>query len=151
MFWSRRRKYFLGGALLSAIIAWPVLAGPMLVNFRLGPLQHDPRFAVWNPLRNRAPEHRASEYLGKIQSADCTQQIGLLEIPNEQKHAACEKQMQHPVIAACPLIDRRDTGSFVWLLYQCPQQAHSDVTADIGLTLTAREKDWVLVGYDRVY
>jgi len=148
---SRRLKYLFGGVLLSAIVVWIVSAGPMLVHIRFGPLQHDPRFAIWNPLRSRAPERRAVEYLRKIQSTACSQEVATLEISNEQKIAACEKQVRHPVTASCPLIDRRDSGTVVWLLFQCPQEAHSDVTADISLTLTAREANWVLVGYDRIY
>ena len=136
--------------LLVAGLLWMALAGPMLLHFKFGPLQSDRRLVVWNPFRNKEPERFGAQYLAKIQSQQCRETVAKLDVFNQEKGEACDKQERRPLVGPCPMVERRDKGDTVWLLFQCSQQAHHDVLADVGLSLRKRENVWVLEGYERI-
>jgi hypothetical protein len=136
--------------LVGAALLWMVLAGPMLLHFKFGPLQSDRRLVVWNPFRNKEPERFGAQYLAAIQSPQCRETMAKVDVSNQEKGEACEKQERRPLVGSCPMVERRDKGDAVWLLFQCSQQAHDDVLADVGLSLRKRENVWVLEGYERI-
>src|SRR6266851_4532203 len=128
---SRKKEVLIVcGLALIIFLAWKVLSRPMLLNI------HDPRLLIWNPIRNRAPEHYGVELLLKIQSDNCRQAMSVLEILEREKVDACEKQARSPVASDCPLLERDDNASSVWLLFHCPyKNLHTDARAEVALTL----------------
>ena len=137
--------------LLGACFLWMVLGGPMLLHFKFGPLQSDRRLVVWNRFRNKEPERFGAQYLEAIHSQQCREAMKQLDVPNQEKGEECDKQERRPLVGSCPMVERRDKGDTVWLLFQCPQEAHQDVLADVGLLLRQRGKLWALEGYERIY
>lgn len=74
-----------------------------------------------------------------------------LGVSDGDKRIACEKQERRPLLGSCALVERRDKGDTTWLLFQCSQEAHHDVLADVGLSLRQRGTSWVVEGYERIY
>jgi hypothetical protein len=136
--------------LWGAGLLWMALAGPMLLHFKFGPLPSDRRLVVWNPFRNKEPERFGAEYLAAIQSQQCRETMAKLDVSSQEKGQACDKQERRPLVGSCPMVDRRDAGDFVWLLFHCSEQAHQDVLAEVGLSLRKRGNVWVLEGYERI-
>jgi hypothetical protein len=136
---------------LGAGLLWMMLAGPMLFRVKFGPLQNDSRFVLWNPLRNKEPELAGARYLTVIHSPGCREALSKLQLSDLEKQDVCEKQERRPLLNSCPMVERRDKGDAVWLLFQCSQIAHADVLADVGLSLRQRGKVWALEGYERIY
>ncbi len=141
----------LGCLLVGTGLLWSAFAGPMLLHFKSGALQCDKRFVIWNPFRNKEPERFGTQLLAAIHSSECREAMVSLEVPAEENRGACEKQERRPLVGSCALVERRDKGNTVWLLFQCSQEAHCDVLADVGLSLRHRGKKWVLEGYERIY
>jgi hypothetical protein len=123
----------------------------MLVHAKLGPLQGDRRVVVWNPIRDKEPEQAAEDYLARIQSSKCPDVMMPLNVTDQVKDEACEKQRLRPLVASCSLVERRDMGVTVWLLFQCAQKAHQDVLADVGITVRKWGSAWALEHYERIY
>jgi hypothetical protein len=146
----RRRFLLICAALAIAAVAWVVWAGPMLLHIRFGPMRSDPQLAIWNPVRNRHAERCGAEYLRRIQSPACEREVAGLDISSEERAEACDKQSRHPVTTPCSLVERRDRGSFILLIYSCHDKMHNDVTADIALTLEHRNGAWLLSNYQRI-
>lgn len=136
------------GLLLAALVAWVVLSGPMLINLQHGPLQG---LRVWNPTRDRSPERAATEYLQRIQSTDCQQQIAGVQTVYPDKATACAKQARLPITDSCRLVERSDEKSGVWLLFYCPYQDSSPEWAEVDLFLKHDGSSWVLTSYERIY
>ena len=137
---------------LGSCLLWLILARrPMLLHVKLGPLQSDRRLVVWNPFRNKEPERFGAQSLTAIQSPRCREAVSKLDMSDEERLVACEKQERRPLVGLCSLVERRDKGDTVWLLFQCPQEAHPDVLADVGLSLRQRGSKWMLEGYERIY
>src|SRR5437660_12866425 len=96
------------GLALTLMAGWVLLAGPMLVKIRFGPLPADPRMTIWNPTRNQAPERYANALLSGIQSDRCQQFVAPLGILEVDKAKACSKQQTDPVSSYCSLVGRTD-------------------------------------------
>ncbi len=141
----------LGFILVCAGLLWSAFAGPMLLHFKSGPLQSDKRLVIWNPFRNRQPEEFGAEVLAAIHSPTCRETMAKLDVPDQEKRVACEKQERRPLRRSCALVERRDQGVTTWLLFQCSQEAHDDLLSDVGLSLRKRGTSWVLEGYERIY
>ena len=141
----------LGCLLVGAGLLWSAFAGPMLLQFKSGPLQSDRRFVMWNPIRNREPERFGAEVLAAIHSPTCRETMARLDAPDGEKRVACEKQERRPLLGSCALVERHDKGDRAWLLFQCSQEPHHDVLADVGLSLRQRGTEWVVEGYERIY
>jgi hypothetical protein len=114
-------------------------------------LQSDKRLVIWNPFRNRQPEEFGAEVLAAIHSPTCRETMAKLDVPDQEKRVACEKQERRPLRRSCALVERRDQGVTTWLLFQCSQEAHDDLLSDVGLSLRKRGTSWVLEGYERIY
>lgn len=145
-----QRSVFFGAVLLAAVLAWIALTRPILVDVRFGPMQGDSRLTIWSPIRNRAPERWGTDYLRKIQAPSCREFVSALQIPEKEKSLACDKQAEYAVSANCTLGDRRDEGSVVWLLFECPY-TKTNAVANIELILRSERRIWVLQSYERVY
>jgi len=140
-----------GGALVIGLAAWVTLSGPVPLHVRFGPMDGDPQFTVWNPVRDRTPEHLGAEYLRRIQSVNCLHETAGLKISDRDKAEACDKQFRHPVTTACRLGERRDLNSSTLPIFRCPEKGHGEMSADIALTMEHRKDAWSLAGYERIY
>ena len=132
------------GLVLAVLAVWFLCAGPVLVK-SIGPLP-----AVWNPIRNRSSEHYAKVLLTEIQSDNCQQALAPLNISDEDKSSACDKQQRGPVRAECQLVERIDDAPTVWLLFRCPYKKPLEARADISVTLEQVGDRWLLRAYERI-
>jgi hypothetical protein len=147
----QRRIFLVCGLVLAALFAWIALSGPMLLHVHYGSMSGNPRLAIWNPIRNRTPEHYGVQLLSKIQSENCQQTVSALEISEQERVAACGKRTHDPLANDCSLVERVDSASSVWLLFRCPYRRATKMRAQVGLTLARQGAGWSLRSYDRVY
>lgn len=100
---NRSRLVGLVCFLLGAAVLWSLLAGPMLVHARFGPMQEDRGPVIWNPLRSKEPEQMGARLLRSIQSPRCREaMLELLAVPDEEQRLGCVKQERRPLHGHAP-------------------------------------------------
>jgi hypothetical protein len=148
----RRRWIFtlLGVAALAG--SWWLYFSPVWVNIELGPMTGDPHYLLLNPFRDRAPEMSAGKYLDAIQSPNCRAVVSSLALSNDgdTKESICEKQERNPISSRCDLMERADSGRYVYLEYWCPySQAGSTGIEKVWPAMEHSGEGWKLGWYRR--
>jgi hypothetical protein len=147
---SRPRIILVIGSALGIVLIWMSLAGPVLVRGGFGAVENARWLMIWNPLRNKGPEKFGAEVLSSIQSPQCSETLARFALPDQQAGGACEKQQSRPLLAPCPLVERRDMDKEVWLLFKCAEKAYQGNTDEIGISLERSGQTWELVRYERI-
>ena len=127
----------------------PVLAKSPEVD----PLTKIPLSIDLNPLRDRASEHAAGEFLRSMRDGKCKAQLTDWEKDYRKKYAAfiCDSEAKHPLIS-WKIVDWEDDPPLRILQYKAKRRS-DDGTYEglVSVTLDSRSGDWVVTKYDSLY
>lgn len=124
----------------------PVLAKSPDVD----PLTKIPVSIKLNPLRDRASEHAAGEFLRAMREGHCKEQLTEWEHDYRKGRAAfiCDAEVKHPLLG-WKIVDWEDRPPLRILYYQATRA--NDADQILSVTLDDRSGDWVVTKYDSLY
>lgn len=123
--------------------------------------EHDPLSGVpnsisLNPLRDRASERAATEFIVGMRDGKCQEQLSDWRKDYRKKYAAfiCESEARHPLVA-WKLADWNDDPPRRFLEYRSKRLSNpsqSDTYTDLfTVTLENKEGEWVVTKYAPLY
>jgi hypothetical protein len=135
-------------------LAWlndqpPVLAKSPEVD----PLTKIPVSIDLNPMRDRASEHAANEFLRAMRDGNCKQELADWGKDYRVKRAAfiCEGEAKHPLLA-WKIVDWEDQPPLRMLSYMGKRRSGANTYQDLlSITLDNRTGEWVVSEYDSLY
>jgi hypothetical protein len=117
------------------------------------PLTKVPVSISLNPLRDRASERAASEFLRAMRDGDCQKQLTDWEKDYRKKYAAfiCDSEAKHPLLS-WKIVDWDDRPPLRILQYKAKRHGESGNYEELlSVTLDSRTSDWVVTKYDSLY
>ncbi len=138
-------------------LIWLNNQGPVLAKSEeRDPLSGIPNSIKLNPLRDRASERIAGEFIRAMRDGKCTEQLGRWEKDYRRKYAKfiCESEAEHPLIS-WQIVDWEDTPPLRILHYRgkrynAPGQKGTYKEL-FSVTLDNRTGEWVVTKYDALY
>jgi hypothetical protein len=127
----------------------PVLARSEQVD----PLTKVPVSLKLNPLRDRASEHQANDFLRGIRDGHCHEQLADWEKDYRARYAAfiCDSESKHPLLT-WKVVDWEDRPPLRILHYSAKRVNESPGFEDqMSVTLDNRSGEWVVTKYDSLY
>lgn len=127
----------------------PVLAKSEEVD----PLTKVPLSIDLNPLRDRASERTAADFLRAMRDGNCKQQLADWEKDYRKKYAAfiCDSESKHPLIS-WKVVDWEDRPPLRILEYKAKRRGDDGTYEDLmSVTLDSRSGDWAVTKYDALY
>ena len=127
----------------------PVLARSIEVD----PLTKVPNSISLNPLRDRASEREASEFLRALRDGHCRQQLASWEKDYRKQYAAfiCGSEAEHPLLS-WRIVDWEERPPLRILHYSGKRQdGKATYEQLLSLTLDGRSGEWVVTRYDALY
>ena len=127
----------------------PVLAKSADVD----PLTNIPRSIDLNPMRDRASERVASQFLHAMSDGNCKQELSDWSKDYRAKRARfiCDSEGNHPLVA-WKIADWEDRPPLRILTYTEKRRTGStDYQGNLSITLDSRSGDWVVSEYDALY
>jgi len=101
------------------------------------------RTVLWNPFRDRGPEHAAESFLVRLRANSCTADSGL-----------CTSALPTLRVSEWKLGYREDAGAHVTLYYRLTKFDSSDGDALSGqgaITVAPQGAGWAVTGYDAFF
>ena len=127
----------------------PVLARSEEVD----PLTKVPVSLKLNPLRDRASERQANEFLHSMREGHCHEQLADWEKDYRKRYAAfiCDSEAKHPLIS-WKIVDWEERPPLRILHYSGKRGNEAAGYQDLlSVTLDNRSGDWVVTKYDSLY
>ena len=116
-----------------------------------GSVNKKPEISILNPLRDRAPERAANEFLKNLGTDEC---LKLLTFPNGERDWAedtCAQERRYPLYY-WSLIDRDDISQSVRLFYQGNRANGVDkIDTPIRLTVENLQGVWTVTWFECFY
>jgi hypothetical protein len=109
-----------------------------------------------NPLRDRASERVADQYIRAMRDGRCTEQLASWEKDYRRKYAAliCDSEAQHPLVA-WDVVDWEDAPPLRMLHYRGTRRNGPGEKATyqelFSVTLENKAGEWVVTRYDAMY
>lgn len=127
----------------------PVLAKSPEVD----PLTKVPLSIDLNPMRDRASEHAATEFLRAMRDGNCNNELSDWEKDYRRKRAkfVCESEANHPLMA-WKIADWEDRPPLRILTYEEKRRTGAtQYQGTLSVTLDSRGGNWVVSEYDALY
>lgn len=146
---ASRTKRWLIGTLVTGVAIGVALnfAPPCLIRLNPDPGALRPRtYPIMNPLRDRAPEHLAEQYLRQLaagRSAELRPYFGA------NRGVMIEREPQRPPIS-WRIADRRDEGQTTYISYWV-KRANGWPGEEDAMFELHRTSEWRLVSYNAIY
>jgi hypothetical protein len=149
------------GALLLAFffgyLIWLNNQGPVLARSdERDPLSGVPNSISLNPLRDRASEHIAVQYLDQMRDGKCKDELAVWEKDYRRKYAAfiCDSEAKHPLIS-WKLVDWEDAPPLRILHYRGKRRTGPTESTTyrelFSVTLEDKGGEWEVTKYDAMY
>ena len=127
----------------------PVLAkSPEIDSLTKVPLSID-----LNPLRDRASERAANEFLRAMRDGHCDEQLALWEKDYRKHYAAfiCDSESKHPLLS-WKIVDWEDRPPLRILHYGGKRRNEGSIYEELlSVTLDNRSGEWLVTKYDSLY
>ena len=126
----------------------PVLAKSPEID----PLTKIPLSIDLNPLRDRASERAANEFLRSMRDGHCQQELADWEKDYRARRAAfiCDSEAKHP-LASWKIVDWEERPPLRLLYYKAKRRNDAGTEEILSVTLDDRSGDWVVTKYDSLY
>lgn len=126
----------------------PVLAKSPDVD----PLTKIPISIKLNPLRDRASERSAGEFLRAMSSGHCKEQLADWEHDYRKGRAAfiCDSEAKHPLLG-WKIVDWEDRPPLRILYYEAKRGNDAGLLPILSVTLDDRSGEWMVTKYDSLY
>jgi len=151
----RRRTMFLVAAVsfsLAIGLYMAIVRPPVLITPGPGPLFHDPRFTVLNPIRSRGPERAAESFLDLLRTGRIETAMSQLEGTDPKNMAVIQEEERSYPLTGWRLVDRHDRAGECTMTYA---YTFEGFVGELRLRLdivTKKESDaWQVIEYHRIY
>ena len=126
----------------------PVLAKSPDVD----PLTNIPRSIDLNPMRDRASERVAAQFLRAMSDGNCKEELSDWEKDYRARRAAfiCDSEAKHP-LASWKIVDWEERPPLRLLYYKAERRYDAGTEEILSVTLDDRSGDWVVTKYDSLY
>ena len=144
------RKVLIGvvGASFIAALALLLSGRPLLFKFTEPGAIVRPTVSIFNPLRDRSPEHVADEVFDELRRGEVRAEIG--QMPGTVGNDIVEKERHHR-IRRWKLVDRVDDRGTVTLFYRTDRGVSGRLDSEVTMCLRRRAAEWELTDYRPVY
>ena len=119
----------------------------------IDPLTKVPTSISLNPLRDRASEHSANEFLRAMRDGHCKEELKDWEKDYRRKYAAfiCDSEAKNPLLS-WKIVDWEDRPPLRILQYRAKRNGESGAYQELlSVTLDSRTGEWVVTKYDSLY
>ena len=119
----------------------------------IDPLTKVPMFIKLNPLRDRASEREANEFLRSMRDGHCREELADWGKDYRAKYAAfiCESETRHPLVS-WKVVDWEDRPPLRILQYSGKRRGDgTNYDGLLSVTLDFRTGAWVVTKYDALY
>ena len=127
----------------------PVLAKSPEID----PLTKVPLSIDLNPLRDRASERAANEFLRAMRDGHCDEQLSRWEKDYRKRYAAfiCDSESKHPLLS-WKIVDWEDRPPLRILHYSGKRRNEASSYDELlSVTLDSRSGEWAVTKYDSLY
>jgi hypothetical protein len=134
-------------------LAWLNGQPPVLAKSpELEPLTNIPVSIKLNPMRDRASERAANEFLHSMREGHCKQQLADWEHDYRASRAAfiCDSEVKHPLLG-WKLADWEERPPLRILYYRGKRANDAGADQILSVTLDDRSGEWVVTKYDALY
>jgi len=116
------------------------------------PLTKVPISISLNPLRDRASEHSATEFLRAMREGHCEEQLADWAKDYRARRASfiCDSEMKHPLVS-WKIVDWEERPPLRILYYKAKRLNEAGTDEVLSVTLDDRTGDWVITKYDSLY
>jgi len=141
-------------ALLLAGVAYLFYQRSRPVLFRYsetGDPVKEPAFAIFNPFRDRAPEHGAEAFLDSMKAGQCEMAMSSVSGSSiERIRETCEREKNSPLVG-WQLANRNDQSDNVRLYYRVNRPSYDGYRGQLWITVQKTAGDWKVVKYECIY
>jgi hypothetical protein len=138
-------------------LAWLNNQGPVLSRSEdRDPLSGIPTSISLNPLRDRASEHAAAQFIRAMRDGQCKDELAQWRKDYRKKYAAfiCDSEAEHPLLA-WELVDWEDAPPLRILHYRGKRlinPAQKGTYKELfSVTTELKDGEWVVTKYDAMY
>ncbi|HEY7543703.1 MAG TPA: hypothetical protein VID27_02415 [Blastocatellia bacterium] len=111
----------------------------------------DGLYVVFNPLRNREPEHCAAHFLGLLRDGKCEHSIGSLRDSSRRLETLCREENEHKLVR-WELADRKDESEKIELHFRVFRVGYRENTwGNVWVTVERNEQGWQVGDYQAWY
>ena len=119
----------------------------------IDPLTKVPLSIDLNPLRDRASERAANEFLRAMRDGHCDEQLSRWEKDYRKRYAAfiCDSESKHPLLP-WKIVDWEDRPPLRILHYTGKRRNEASSYDELlSVTLDSRSGEWAVTKYDSLY
>ena len=110
----------------------------------------EPAFAIFNPFRDRSPEHSAEAFLEVIKAGQCERAMSALPDMPEYRQDICEREKGSPLMS-WRLKNRTDEPQKVRMYYRVNRKTYDGYQGQVWVTLEKHGEDWLIKHYECFY
>jgi hypothetical protein len=110
----------------------------------------EPAFAIFNPFRDRSPEHGAEAFLEAVKAGQCERAMSALSDKPESRQEVCEREKGSPLMS-WQLKNRTDEIQKVRMYYRVNRNIYDDYQGQLWVTLEKQGEEWQVKKYECFY
>jgi hypothetical protein len=110
----------------------------------------EPVFAIFNPFRDRSPEHSAEAFLEVIKAGQCERAMSALPDTPESRQDICEREKESPLMS-WRLKNRTDEPQKVRMYYRVKRKTYGGYQGQLWVTLEKQGEEWQVKQYECFY
>ncbi len=110
----------------------------------------EPAFAIFNPFRDRSPEHSAEAFLEVIKAGQCERAMSALPNMPEYRQDICEREKGSPLMS-WRLKNRTDEPQKVRMYYRVNRKTDDGYQGQLWVTLEKQSEEWQVKQYECFY
>jgi len=110
----------------------------------------EPAFAIFNPFRDRSPEHSAEAFLEIIKTGQCERAMSAVPDSSEHRQDICEREQRSP-LTSWLLKNRTDEPQEVRMYYRVNRQTSDGYQGQLWITLEKQGETWQVKKYECFY
>lgn len=140
-------------ALLLGIAAYLYYQRSRAVLYRyieVGDPVKEPAFSIFNPFRDRSPEHSAEVFLEVIKAGQCGRAMSALPDTPEHRQEVCEREKASPLMS-WRITNRSDESQKSRMYYRVKRSTYDGYQGQMWVTLEKHGNDWQVTRYECFY
>jgi hypothetical protein len=110
----------------------------------------EPAFTIFNPFRDRSPEHSAEAFLEIIKAGQCERAMLALPDSSEHRQEICEREKESP-LTSWLLKNRTDEPQNVRMYYTVNRKMYDGYQGQLWVTLEKQGEQWQVKKYECFY